>query len=126
MKLEKISISVRRAHECVAERLADDYCRNIMKDTDNTFGTLDGIMSVFALEIADKVRENASRVYAVHNVKFRPELVKGHALWLIKESLRTDAGLREKLTSIRAAQKAEYESEVRAEHATYAPLPVAN
>ena len=106
MITEKISMKVRWAHEAVAEQMAGEYCQNITKDTDNTFGTLDGLTDTFRLEIADRVRLWASRVYSAHNVKFRPCLFRDACHYSIKTRLLNDAALREKLASIRAAQKA--------------------
>ena len=126
MITEKISMKVRWAHEAVAEQMASEYCENIAKDTDNTFGSLDGLVATFRYGIANRVRVRASAIYRIHNVKFRPDIFRNHAHFCIKQRLNSDSALREKLTSIRAAQKAKHEAEIRAEHATCDALPVAN
>lgn len=106
MITEKISMKVRWAHEAVAGQIAEEYCRNIMKDTDNTFGTLDGLVAAFSIGIAERVRERAAAFYRVHKLKFRKDMFRDYAHTLIRLRLIGDSALREKLASIRAAQKA--------------------
>ena len=126
MKTEQISQSSIASHDSIAYQVAKEYCANIMKDTDNTFGTLERTLDVFRLEIAERVRVRASALWKAHNIKFRPVMFRMRAESYIRMELKSDGVLRAKLQSIRAAQKEKGDAEVRAERGTWEPFPVLN
>lgn len=125
MKSDTLSPIISNAHEGVAFKVAQDYLANLRKDTDNSFGTLDGLMHTFRHEISDRVRRRAFFLGATR-CTFRPvlfrALVEGH----VRIELGRDAELVAKLRQIRAAQEAKARAEAMAEQATWAALPVAS
>jgi hypothetical protein len=125
MRTEQISQSSIASHDTIAYQVAKEYCANIMKDTDNTFGTLDGLLDVFRLEISERVRVRASSLWKAHRVKFRPDMFRMRAESYIRMELKADEALKNKLQSIRAVQ-ARDEAEIRAKRATREPFPVVN
>jgi len=125
MKSDTLSPIISNAHEGVAFKVAQEYLANLRKDTDNTFGTLDGLMHTFRYEVADRVRRRAF-VLGATRCTFRPvlfrALVEGH----VRIELGKDAELVAKLRRIRSAQEAKARAEAMAEQATWAALPVAS
>lgn len=125
MKIDTTSPIISNAHEGVAFQVAQEYLANLRKDTDNSFGTLDGMLEEFRYEIAARVRSRALALGAtrcsVRIVLFRA-LAEGH----VRRELGRDAELVAKLRRIRSAQEAKARAEAMAEQATWPALPVAS
>lgn len=125
MNTDTTSPIISNAHEGVAFQVAKEYLANLRKDTDNSFGTLDGMLEEFRYEIAARVRSRAIALGAtrcsVRIVLFRA-LAEGH----VRRELGRDAELVAKLRRIRSAQEAKARAEAMAEQATWPALPVAS
>lgn len=125
MKTDTTSPIIHSAHEGVAFKVAHEYLANLHRDTDNSFGTLDGLMHTFHYEIADRVRRRAFLLGA-KRCSFRPVLFRALAEAHVREELGKDAELVAKLRRIRSAQEAKARAEAMAEQATWPALPVAS
>lgn len=123
MTFEKISPAVQAIHESAARFVADSYLINLAKDTDATFGTLEGLMMTFRSEIVAHVYRKAE-IRGIHNIKFRDVILASLARAEIRTRLENNATLAQKLVSIRAQQKAKADAEIAAETATWKPFPM--
>lgn len=125
MKSDTLSPIISNAHEGVAFQVAQEYLANLRKDTDNTFGTLDGMLHTFRHEISDRVRRRAFFLGATR-CTFRPVLFGALVESHVRFALGADSELVAKLRRIRSAQEAKARAEAMAEQATWAALPVAS
>jgi hypothetical protein len=123
MSTNAMSPTISNAHEGVAFNIAEEYISNLRKDTDNTFGTLDGLMHTFRHEIAYRVRRRAFFLGATR-CNFRPVIFRALAEGHIRNELNRNAELADKLRRIRSAQEAKKRAEAVADQATWAALPV--
>ncbi len=124
MTTETLSPNVSKAIEFVAFRLASAYVSNLRRDTENTLGTLETLAQTFRHELASAYFEKASAL-GVRNTRFRMESVVANAKYLIRDSLRRQPALAEKLVAIRDAQRAKANAEIALEQARWVALPVA-
>lgn len=120
--MTSLTAKVSAAHDAAARFVADSYLRNLAK-ADTQFGTLEGLVSTFWIEVAAVVREAAAKS-GVHNIRPRHDVVVSSARYLIAQTLRSDAALAAKLTAVREAQQAAEQARIAAEHASYEPLPI--
>lgn len=123
MNNDKISQNIHEAHDSVAFRVAQDYLANLAKDTENTLGTLAGLIHTFRFEVAEMVASRAASKGA-SRCKYRPELMLTMATSYVRDALRANPEQAKKLLAIRAAQEAKVRAVTMAEQATWAPIPV--
>lgn len=123
MNYDKISQNIHEAHDSVAFRIAQDYLANLAKDTENTLGTLAGLLHTFRADVAEMVASRAASKGA-NRCKYRPELVLAMATGYVRDALRANPEQAKKLLAIRAAQEAKVRADAMAEQATWTPLPV--
>lgn len=123
MTSEKISPKVQAIHESTARFIADIYLNNLAKDTDATFGMLEGFLTTYRNENAAHVYRKGE-IHGIYNIKFRDVLLASLARAEIRTRLENNATLANKLVAIRAKQKAKHDADIAAERATWKPFPM--
>jgi len=120
MQTEILTGNVAKLHDLAAHILAQSYLFSLGKDTESTFGTLEGHVEANWLKIACEARQ--ARPSFSPCIVFRKRPVIEAARWEINQALNANAQLALKLVAIRKAQHDKRQAEIMAEHAAYVPF----
>jgi hypothetical protein len=114
--------NTQRAHDAAAENLANSYLKDLARASDRTpFGLLEARAENWRHSLASEVYETAA-LYRVYNIKYRHEVVVAGARWLIKQHLKTNDTLRDKLVEIRRHEEQAERAAAMAEQASWPAL----